>query len=308
MKPKVTIVGCGSVGSAAAQWLAKKDICDMVLIDIVEGLPQGLALDLQQAAPIENFDAKLTGTNDYEDTKDSDIVVVTAGFPRTPDMTREDLLERNAVIVKDIVKNVVKTSPESILIMVTNPLDVMTYLALKTSRFPKNRVMGQSGILDSARMSHFIAEELNVSPSKVQSMVLGGHSNTMVPLPRFSTIDGRPATELLTEEQVKRVIERTRKGGLQILKLLRTGSTRFAPGAAIARMVEAILKDTKEVMPCSAYLEGAYGLSNLCFGVPVKLGKGGVEEIIELELTEQEEQLLKKSARLVRENIEKLGI
>jgi malate dehydrogenase len=306
MRNKVTIVGAGFVGATTAHWLAAKEISDIVLVDIIEGMPQGKGLDLFEASPIEGFDVNVLGTNDYADTANSDIVVVTAGVPRKPGMSREDLLGTNAKIMRSVISEIAPRSPEAILIIVSNPLDAMVYLAKEVSGFPKSRVMGMAGVLDSARMRAFIAMELNVSVENTHSFVLGGHGDEMVPLPRYSTVAGIPITELMTKEQIDRIVERTRKGGGEIVGLLKTGSAFFAPGAAVTQMVEAILKDKKQILPCAAYLEGEYGLNGIYFGVPVKLGRSGVEQVIEIELTPDEQAALNRSADAVRRTIAEL--
>jgi len=308
-RSKISIIGAGHVGATAAHWAAAKRLGDIVLVDIIEGLPQGKGLDLLQAMPIEHLSGvNIVGTNGYEETADSDVVIITAGVPRKPGMTREDLVGVNQKIVTEVVQNVVKYSPNCIIIMVTNPLDTMTYLAYKVSGFPKNRVVGQAGILDSARFRTFIAMELNVAVENVHAFVLGGHGDEMVPLPRYSTVAGIPITELLPQETIDRLVERTRKGGGEIVSLLKTGSAYYAPGAAVIQMAEAILHDTKLIVPCSAYLEGEYGIHDMCFGVPCKLGANGVEEIIQIELTEEEQEALQRSVRLVRSTMAALDL
>lgn len=305
---KVTIVGAGNVGATAAHWIASKELADVVLVDIVEGIPQGKALDLSQAAPIDGFDVKVIGTNSYEETANSDIVIITAGQPRKPGMSRDDLLKINAEIVGSVTDQVVKYSPNCFIIVVSNPLDAMAQLAWRRSGFPKNRVMGMAGVLDSARMRHFIAEELNVSVENVTAFVLGGHGDTMVPLPRYSTVAGIPVTELIPKERLDSIVKRTANGGAEIVNLLKTGSAYYAPSLAAVEMVEAILRDKKKILPCAVYLEGEYGINNLFVGVPVKLGKNGVEQIIEISLTNEERAALHKSAAAVQELINILGI
>lgn len=305
---KVTVVGAGNVGATAAHWIASKELADVVLVDIVEGVPQGKALDLAQAAPIDGFDVSLTGANTYEDTKDSDIVIITAGLPRKPGMSRDDLLKTNSDIVSKVTEEVVKYSPNCFIIVVSNPLDAMTQVAFKRSGFPKNRVMGMAGILDSARMRCFLAEALDVSVENVTAFVLGGHGDTMVPLPRYSTCAGIPVTELLPKEQIEAIVKRTAGGGAEIVGLLKTGSAYYAPSLAAVEMAEAILKDKKKILPCAVYLEGEYGVNNLFVGVPVKLGKNGVEQIIEISLTTEERAALQKSAGAVQELIDVLGM
>ncbi|MEE8398075.1 MAG: malate dehydrogenase [Desulfobacterales bacterium] len=301
MDKKVTIVGAGNVGATAAQRVAEKELADVVLVDIVEGIPQGKALDLAQAATIERHDAGLVGTNSYEATEGSDIVIITAGIPRKPGMSRDDLISTNAGIVKDVTRNIAKHSPDAILIVVSNPLDAMCHVAYDESGFPKNRVMGMAGILDSARFRAFIAMELDVSVENTHAFVLGGHGDTMVPLPRYSTVAGIPITELMAQDRIDALVDRTANGGAEIVKLLKTGSAFYAPSSAAVEMAEAILKDKKKILPCAAYLEGEYGINDLFVGVPVKLGANGVEEIIEISLTEEEDAALKKSAAAVAE-------
>jgi malate dehydrogenase len=307
-RKKISIIGAGFVGATAAHWAAEKELGDIVLVDILEGVPQGKALDLFEAGPVEGFDARVTGTNGYGETKDSDVVVITSGVPRKPGMSREDLLDTNKKIIESVVNRVVANSPGAILITVTNPLDTMTYLALKRSGFPKERVIGMAGILDTARYRAFIAMELNVSVEDIQALILGGHGDEMVPLPRYTTVSGIPITQLLPKETIARLVDRTRKGGGEIVNLLKTASAFYAPSAAAVQMVEAILKDKKRILPCCAYLDGEYGLKDLCFGVPVKLGAGGVESIIELELTDEEKALVAKSAESVKKSIQELKL
>ncbi len=305
MRNKISIIGAGNVGATCAAWLAERELGDIVLVDIpqTEGMPAGKALDLTQAGPIVGYNTRITGTTSYDETVGSDIGVITAGVPRKPGMSREDLVTVNQNIIKDVVQKFVTGSPNAILIVVTNPLDTMTYVAYKLSGFPRQRVIGQAGILDSARMRAFIAMELNVAVENTHAFVLGGHGDEMVPLPRYSTVAGIPITELLPPERVAAIVERTRKGGGEIVQLLKTGSAYYAPGAAVAQMVEAILKDKKLIVPCSAYLQGEYGLNDICFGVPVKLGRGGIEKIIEITLTEEERQALQRSVQLIRETM-----
>jgi malate dehydrogenase len=299
MDKKVTVVGAGNVGATAAQRLAEKELCDVVLVDIIEGVPQGKSLDLMEAAPIEKHDAKLTGSNSYAPSAGSDVVIITAGIPRKPGMSRDDLIATNAGIMKKVVTEVVKFSPEAILIIVSNPLDAMCHVAYEASGFPKNRVIGMAGVLDSARFRTFIAMELNVSVENTHAFVLGGHGDTMVPLPRFSTVAGIPITELMPEDRIKALCERTANGGAEIVGLLKTGSAYYAPASAAVEMAEAILKDKKKILPCAAYLQGEYGYNDLFIGVPVKLGKGGVEQVIEIKLTAEEKTALDKSAAAV---------
>ena len=286
----------------------RKELADVVLVDIVEGTPQGKALDLAEAAPIDGFDVKLVGANSYEETKDSDIVIITAGLPRKPGMSRDDLLKTNADIVGKVTDEVAKHSPNAVLIIVSNPLDAMAQVAFKRSGFPKNRVLGMAGVLDSARMRSFIAEELNVSVENVTAFVLGGHGDTMVPLPRYSTVAGIPITELIDKDKLDAILKRTANGGAEIVGLLKTGSAYYAPSLGAVEMAEAILKDKKKILPCAVYLEGEYGVNNLFVGVPVKLGRDGVEQIIEISLTNEERAALQKSAGAVQELIDVLGI
>jgi malate dehydrogenase len=306
MDKKVTVVGAGNVGATAAQRLAEKGLCDVVLVDILEGVPQGKALDLVEAAPVEKHDAQITGSNSYDETNGSDIIIITAGIPRKPGMSRDDLISTNAGIVKKVVTDVVKQSPESILIIVSNPLDAMCHVALETSGFPKNRVIGMAGVLDSARFRSFIAMELNVSVENTHAFVLGGHGDTMVPLPRYSTVAGIPITELISKERIDAIVDRTANGGAEIVSLLKTGSAYYAPASAAVEMAESILKDKKKILPCAAYLEGEYGINNLFIGVPVKLGTNGIEDIVEIKLTDDEKTRLNQSADAVKELVELL--
>ena len=308
MRNKITIVGAGFVGATAAHWCAVKELGDIVLFDIVEGMPQGKALDLLEAGPVEGYDLNILGTNDYADTANSDIVVVTAGLPRKPGMTREDLVGTNARIVGGVIENVVKHSPNAIVILVTNPLDTMVYLAYKKAGLPRERIIGQAGVLDSARMRTFMAMELDVSVENTHAFVMGGHGDEMVPLPRYSTVAGVPITQLLPPDRVEAIVERTRKGGGEIVALLKQGSAFFAPSSATTQMIDAILNDRKMILPCSVYLEGEYALNDICFGVPVKLGRNGVEQIIEIELTDEERAGLDKSAALIRSSMEALQL
>lgn len=305
---KITVVGAGNVGASAALWLASKELGDVVLVDVVEGVPQGKGLDLAQAAPIEGYDVRLTGTNGYEETKGSDVVIITAGLPRKPGMSRDDLLKTNADIVSKVVDEIVKRSPESILIVVSNPLDAMCQVALRRSGFPKHRVLGMAGVLDSARMRTFLAEALDVSVENVTAFVLGGHGDTMVPLPRYSTCAGIPVTELLPKEKIDEIVKRTANGGAEIVSLLKTGSAYYAPSSAAVEMTEAILKDKKKILPCAAYLEGEYGVNGLYVGVPCKLGAKGLEQIIQINLTSEERIALQKSAASVQELVNVIGV
>jgi malate dehydrogenase len=299
-RPKITIVGAGNVGATAAHWAAAKEIGDIVLIDIIEGVPQGKALDLYESAPVEGFDSRVVGTNDYKDTAGSDIVVVTAGIARKPGMSRDDLIATNAKIVGSVTDEVMKHSPDCILIIVSNPLDAMVTMAHRRSKLPQSRIVGMAGVLDSARFRTFIAMELDVSVEDVQACVLGGHGDTMVPLPRYSTVAGIPITALMKPDRIEALVQRTRDGGAEIVNYLKTGSAFYAPGASVIQMVEAIVKDKKRVLPCAALLQGEYGEKDVFMGVPVKLGAGGVEKVIELDLTPDEKAAFKKSADHVR--------
>lgn len=304
---KVSIVGAGNVGATAGQRILDKQLADVVLIDIIEGVPQGKALDLAESAPIEGYDCRATGTNNYADTANSDIVVITAGIPRKPGMSRDDLLKTNYGIVKGVTELVVKNSPKCIIIVVSNPLDAMVQTAYRVSGFPKERVIGMAGVLDSARFRTFIGMELNVSVENVHAFVLGGHGDTMVPLPRYSTVSGIPITELLPKETIDRISRRARDGGAEIVGLLKT-SAWYAPSSAIVDMVDAILNDRKKILPCAAYLEGEYGISGLYVGVPVKLGARGIEQVIEINLTLEERAALQKSAAAVKELVSIIGV
>jgi malate dehydrogenase len=306
MRNKVSIIGAGMTGATAAHWLAERELADLVLVDVVEGMPQGKALDLQQALPVIGKDVVLTGSNNYEATAGSDIVVVTAGLPRKPGMSRDDLLLTNAGIVRNAVEESVKYSPNAIFVILTNPLDVMAYLAMKVVNLPSNRVVGQAGILDSARMRAFVAMELGVSVENVQCYVLGGHGDEMVPLTRHSNVAGIPLREILTPDRLEAIVNRTRKGGGEIVNLLKTGSAFYAPAVAIAQMVEAILKDKHVIVPAAAYLTGQYGLEDMFFGVPVQLGRSGVEKIIEYTLDAEETAELRKSAESVSQTLDAL--
>ena len=301
MDKKVTVIGAGNVGATAAQRLAEKELCDVVLVDIIEGVPQGKTLDLAQAAPIEKHDAHLLGANTYDATAGSHIVIITAGIPRKPGMSRDDLLTTNAGIVKTVTREVASRSPQAILIIVSNPLDAMCHVAYEASGFPKQRVIGMAGVLDSARFRAFIAMELNVSVENTHAFVLGGHGDTMVPLPRYSSVAGIPITELMTPDRIAALVQRTRNGGAEIVSLLKTGSAFYAPASAAVEMAESILKDKKKVLPCAAYLEGEYGIRDLFIGVPVKLGVKGVEQVIEIKLAPEENAALQKSAAAVQE-------
>jgi len=302
MVNKITVVGAGNVGATAAQRIAEKELArTVVLVDVVEGVPQGKGLDQWESAPIEGFDSRVVGTNGYDETAGSDIVVITAGIARKPGMSRDDLLNTNAGIVKSVSEQVAKTSPDAIIIVVSNPLDVMCYVAKEVSGFPRERVIGMAGVLDTARYRSFIAMELGVSVLDIQAMVLGGHGDTMVPLISYTTISGIPILQLMKKEQLDPIVDRARNGGAEIVKFLKTGSAYYAPSSGAVQMVEAIVKDQKRILPCSAWLEGEYGMSGLFLGVPVKLGRKGIEQILEIELTADEKAALAKSADAVRE-------
>ena len=311
MRKKVTVVGAGNVGATVAMRIAEKELADVVVVDVLEGVPAGKALDLAEAAPIECHDAKITGvTNDYSLAKGSDIVIVTAGIPRKPGMSRDDLLATNAGIMKSVITEVAPVAPDAILIIVSNPLDAMCHVAFDTSGFDKKKVIGMAGVLDSARFRAFIAMELNVSVENTHAFVLGAHGDTMVPLPRYSTVAGIPITELISAERIEAIIDRTRKGGGEIVSLLKTGSAFYAPASAATEMAEAILKDKKKILPCVTYLQGEYGIQNLFIGVPVKLGSTGAEEIVEIQLTDEENDALQGSAQAVQglvDDLKRLG-
>lgn len=307
-RKKITVVGAGFVGATAAHWAAAKELGDVCIVDIVDGLPQGKALDLLEASPIEGFDSYVLGTNDYADTAGSDIVIITAGLPRKPGMSRDDLLAKNTEIVKSVTEQVAKHSPDAFLIIVSNPLDAMVYVAHKVSGFPANRVVGMAGVLDSARFRTFIAMELDVSVEDVNAFVLGGHGDTMVPLARFSTVAGIPIPELLSAEKIEALVDRTRKGGGEIVNLLKTGSAFFAPSAAAVQMAESILKDKKRILPCAAYCDKEYGVGGYFVGVPVKLGKNGVEQVIEIKLLPDEKAAFDKSVDAVRRLVKEIKI
>jgi malate dehydrogenase len=308
MRKKVTVVGSGNVGATLAHRLADRNLADVVLIDILEGVPQGKGLDLLESGPVVGYDSAIIGTNDYQDTANSDIVVITAGLARKPGMSRDDLLKTNYEIVKSCTEQAVKYSPNAILIIVSNPLDAMVQTAYKVSGFPKNRVMGMAGMLDSARMAAFIAMELKVSVENISCFVLGGHGDTMVPLPRYSTVAGVPITELMPKEKIDAIVKRTQSGGAEIVALLKTGSAYYAPSAATVEMIEAIFYDKKKILPCAALLEGEYGINGLFVGVPVKLGAKGIEEVIQIKLTPEEDAALKKSAAAVKELVGIIGV
>ena len=301
MRKKITVIGAGNVGANCAVWAAKKELGDIVLVDIAEGVPQGKGLDLLQAGPVECFDVNITGTNDYATTAASDIIIITAGFPRKPGMSRDDLLLANYEVVKAATEQVVVHSPQAIIIVVTNPLDAMAHVAYLVSKFPKNRVMGMAGVLDTARFRTFIAQELSVSVDNVTAVVLGGHGDTMVPLVRLSSVAGIPLTDLIPADRLAAIVDRTKNGGAEIVKLLKTGSAFYAPAAAAVEMADSILKDKKKVLPCAAYLEGEYGINGLFVGVPCKLGANGIEQIYQIKLTDEETAALHKSSNSVKE-------
>ncbi len=304
MRNKITVVGAGNVGANCAMWIAAKELADVVLVDVVEGVPQGKGLDLLQAGPINGSDIHITGTNGYEETANSDVCIITAGFPRKPGMSRDDLLLANYEIVKTATEGLMKHSPNAILIVVSNPLDAMAQTALMVSKFPRQRVIGMAGVLDTARFRTFLAEELQVSVENVTAVVLGGHGDTMVPLVRLSSVSGIPLTELLSKERLDAIVDRTKNGGAEIVKHLKTGSAYYAPSAAAVEMAESILKDKKKVLPCAAYLEGEYGIHGLFVGVPAKLGASGIEKIYEIQLSDEEKTALHKSAAAVRELVD----
>src|SRR5215475_2974552 len=307
-RKKITVVGAGNVGATTAHWLVSKELGDVVLVDIIEGMPQGKALDLAETGPIEGYDSRLVGSNGYKESADSDIVVITSGLARKPGMSRDDLLKTNAGIVGSVTDEIMKYSKNPVLIIVSNPLDAMCHVAMKHSGLPKQRVIGMAGVLDSARMRCFIAEALNVSVENVTAFVLGGHGDTMVPLPRYSTVAGIPLPDLLSKDKIEAICTRTANGGAEVVSLLKTGSAYYAPSAAVVEMVEAILKDKKKILPCAAYLEGEYGINGLFVGVPVKLGSSGIEEIIQINLTTEERAALQKSAAAVQELVSLLKI
>ncbi len=308
MRSKISVIGAGFVGSTLAQRLTERDYADIVMYDIIPNMPQGKALDMLQAGPVLGYDTLVTGTNNYNDTANSDIVVITSGFPRKPGMSRDDLVKKNQEIVTQVTQEVVKHSPDCIIIMVTNPLDAMAQLAYHVSAFSRNRVIGMAGVLDTARFRTFIAQELNVSVRDVQAYVLGGHGDTMVPLSRMCTVAGVPISQLMPAERIEQIVQRTRDGGAEIVKLLGTGSAYFAPSASVLQMVDSILLDKKMIMPCAVYLQGEYGINGLFAGVPAKLGARGLEEIVEIELTDSERALLQQSANAVKELVEVMGI
>lgn len=305
-RKKVTVVGAGNVGAATAQRIVEKGIADVVLVDVVDGIPQGKALDILQSAPVLGFDTKIVGTTKYDQTEGSDIAVITAGLARKPGMSREDLLSANAKIVKGITSELVKYSPDTIIIVVTNPVDLMTYLCAEISSLSKNRVFGMAGVLDSARFRAFIAMELNTSVNNVEAFVLGGHGDAMVPLPRLSYVSGKPLTDLLSADKIDALVKRTKDGGAEIVSLLKTGSAYYAPSAAVLEMAEAVLLDKKKILPCSVYLNGEYGVKGLYVGVPARLGRDGVEEAVEIELMKEERLAFDKSVQIVRDGVEQL--
>jgi malate dehydrogenase len=308
MRSKISVIGAGFVGSTLVQRLAERDYADVVMFDIIPNMPQGKALDILQAGPILGYDSMVTGTNDYADTTDSDIVVITSGFPRKPNMSRDDLIKKNQEVITQVTREVVKSSPDSIIIMVTNPLDAMAQLAYHVSGFPRERLIGMAGVLDTARFRTFIAQELNASVRDVQAYVLGGHGDTMVPLARMCTVAGVPIAQLMPAERIEQIVQRTRDGGAEIVKLLGMGSAYFAPSASVLQMIDSILLDKKMIMPCAVYLQGEYGIRDLFVGVPAKLGAGGMEQVVEVELDEKERTLLQKSADAVKELIQVMGI
>lgn len=299
-RPKIAIVGAGNVGASVAHWVIAKELGDVVLVDVVEGIPQGKALDLWQAGPVEGFDLRITGSNDYAVTEHSDVVVITAGLPRKPGMSRDDLLRTNAKIVGEVTENICKYSPRTILIVVSNPLDAMAYVAKKTSGFPRERVLGMAGVLDTARFKTFVAEAAGVSVEDVHGFVYGGHGDTMVPMTRYCSIAGVPLEKFLSAKKIDEIVDRTRNGGMEIVNYLKTGSAYYAPASSVVAMVESILRDKKRVLPCAVWLEGEYGLSNIFLGVLAKLGANGMEQVVELDLNEVERQALKKSADAVK--------
>ena len=305
-RKKITVVGAGQVGATVAQLAAYKNLGDVVIIDIAEGLPQGKALDLQESSCLQVFDSLVTGTNDYKDTANSDIVVITAGLPRKPGMSREDLLATNAKIVQSVTEQIMEHSRDPIVIVVSNPLDAMVYMAKKAGNLPKNKIIGMAGVLDSARLRTFVSLELGCSLVDVDAMVLGGHGDSMVPLPRYTSVSGISITELMSQEQIDRVVERTRKGGAEIVGLLKTGSAFYAPGASVVKMIEAILQDKRRILPCTAFLEGEYGWSGIFFGVPVMMGIHGIEKVIELKMTDEEQAALDVSAQDVKKTCDEI--
>lgn len=305
---KISVIGAGNVGATAAHWAMSKELGDIVIVDIVEGIPQGKALDMHESTPVSRMDCDIIGTNGYDETADSDVVIITAGLARKPGMSRDDLQEKNAAIVGSVAKEVAAKSPNATLIIVSNPLDVMAYVALKVSGFPRERVVGMAGILDTARYRSFLSREIGISVKDIQALVLGGHGDTMVPLPSYTTVSGAPISAFVGEERLAEIIQRTRDGGIEIVNFLKTGSAYYAPGAAAVEMAEAILKDQKRLLPCAAYLEGEYGFDGIYLGVPVILGAGGIEKIVELELSDQEKAELASSAGHVKETVAKVSL
>ncbi|HXH28075.1 MAG TPA: malate dehydrogenase [Candidatus Polarisedimenticolia bacterium] len=308
MRKKVSIIGAGHVGASAAERIAMRRLGDVVLVDIIEGLPQGKSLDLNEAGPVDGYDVHITGSNGYDETEGSDVVVITSGLPRKPGMSRDDLLQKNFDIVKSVTEQVARRSPRAVLIVVSNPLDAMAHTALKVSRFPRERVLGMAGVLDSARMRFFMAEALGVSVEDTHAFVLGGHGDSMVPLPRYSTVAGIPLPDLLPKERIDAIVKRTRDGGIEVVNLLKSGSAYYAPASAIVQMTEAILLDRKRILPCAVFLQGEYGYKDLFLGVPARLGAGGMEKVIEIRLGPEEKAALDKSAQAVRELIAKLSL
>ncbi len=304
MRNKITVIGAGHVGEVTAFKLAEQELGDVVLLDIIEDMPIGKGLDMREGGPVGKYDSAITGTNSYADTANSDIVVITAGIPRKPGMSRDELVGTNFGIVKSVTESVIEYSPNAMLLVVSNPLDAMVYTAYKVSGFPKNRVFGMAGILDTTRFRAFISMEINVSVESIQALVLGGHGDTMVPIARYTTVAGIPLSHFIPEDRIEAIIERTRKGGGEIVKYLKTGSAYYAPSLAVAEMVESIVKDKKKILPCAAYLEGEYGINDLYFGVPIKLGANGVEEIIQIDLTDEEKEAIKQSEAAVRSVID----
>ncbi len=308
MRRKVSIIGAGNVGASTAERIVLRRLADVVMVDIIEGLPQGKALDLNEAGPVDGYDFRLTGSNGYEETRDSDVVVITSGLPRKPGMSRDDLLQKNFDIVKSVTQQVARYSPNAILIVVSNPLDAMAWTALKVSGFPRERVLGMAGVLDSARMRFFIADALGVSVENTHAFVLGGHGDSMVPLPRYSTVSGIPITELLPKEKIDAIVQRTRDGGIEVVNLLKSGSAYYAPASSIVQMVESILLDEHRILPCAVYLNGEYDYRDLFLGVPARLGAKGLEKVIEIKLTAEEKSALDRSAASVRELVSKLKV
>lgn len=307
-RARVGVVGAGFVGATTAQRIVDRNLADVILTDILDGIPQGKGLDIAQAAPVEGFDRKIRGTNAVEELSDCDVVVITAGFPRKPGMSREELIDKNAGIVRSVCELIAKRSPNAILLVVTNPLDIMTYLALRLTKFPPERVLGMAGVLDASRFAYFIAEDLGVSVKDIRAMVLGGHGDAMVPLPRYTTVSGISILDLLPKSAIDRLVQRTRDGGAEIVSLLKQGSAYYAPSSAIVAMVESILQDEKRILPGCAYLNGQYGLKDICVGVPIKLGRRGVEQVLELKLTPQELDELGRSAKIVEDGIRHLKL